>query len=128
MQLQQDLLQRTEHFGHKLYKHNFFSLPALFDDLHTKTINSCGTVKQNRKGMPKNFGHKMKLKRNVLKTKVKSNLTAIVQKDKQNVNILMNIHSPPLEGSFSDKHGKAVKLATLQDYNRHMGYVENHST
>jgi len=49
--------------GHKLYMDSFFSSTALFDDLYTKTISCCGTVRPNRKGMPKNFGHKMKLKR-----------------------------------------------------------------
>jgi len=34
-----------------------------------------------------------------------------------------NMHYPPLEGNFCDKHGTAVKTAMIQDYNRHMGYV-----
>jgi hypothetical protein len=41
-----------EHVGYKLYVDSFFSSSALFDDLHTKTINCCGTVWPNRKGMP----------------------------------------------------------------------------
>ena len=45
----------------------FFLSPALFDDLHAKAIKCCGTVRPNRKGIPKNFGHKMKLKRGNLK-------------------------------------------------------------
>jgi hypothetical protein len=49
------LTVRTEHVGHRLYVDNFFSSPALVDDLHTKTINCCGIVRPNRKGMPKNF-------------------------------------------------------------------------
>jgi hypothetical protein len=97
------LAARIEHFGHQLYVGNSFSSPALFDDLHTKTVYCCGTVRPNRKGMPKNFGHKMKMKRVYLKTKVKSNLTAIEWKDKRNVNILTNMHSPPLEGNFCDE-------------------------
>jgi len=76
------LAARTEHVGHKLYMDNFFSFPVLVDDLHTKTINCCGTVRPNRKGMPRNFGHKMKMKRGDLQIKVKGNLTAIVWKDK----------------------------------------------
>jgi len=65
----------------------------------------------------------MKLKRGDPKTKMKGNLTAIVCKDKWNVNILKNFHSPPLEGNFCDEHGKAMKPAVIQDCNRHMGYV-----
>jgi len=61
---------RIEHLGH-MYMGSFFSSPLLFRDLHTKTVYCCGTVRPNRKGMPKNFGRKMKLKRVYLKTKVK---------------------------------------------------------
>jgi len=39
------LAARTEHVGHKLYMGSFLSSPALFDELHTKTINCCGTVR-----------------------------------------------------------------------------------
>jgi hypothetical protein len=58
-----------------------------------------------------------------LQTKVKGNLTAMGWKDK-NVNTLTSMHSIPLEGNFCDKQGKAVKPATVQDYNRHKGYVK----
>jgi len=51
------------------------------------------------------------------KTKMRSNLTAIVWKDTCSVNILMNMHS--LEGNFCNEHVKAVKLATVQDCKRH---------
>jgi hypothetical protein len=70
---------------------SFFSPPALFYNLHTKTIHCCGTDRQNIKGMLSNSGHNMTLKRGALKTKVKGNLTAIVWKDKQNVHILTYI-------------------------------------
>jgi len=96
------LAARIEHVGHKLYIDNFVSSP-LCDDLHTKTVNCYGTGRPNRKGMLKNFGHIMKVKSGDLKTKLKGNLRAIVWKDKQNVNILTKMHSPPLEGNFGDE-------------------------
>jgi len=49
------LAARIVHLGHKLYMGNFFSSPALFGNLHNKTVYCCGTVRPNRKGMPKNF-------------------------------------------------------------------------
>ena len=55
---------------------------------------------------------------------MKGNLTALVGKDKGNINILMNMHSPPLEGNFCDEHGRAVKPATIQDSNRQVGCVD----
>lgn len=110
------LAARIEHVGHKLYMDYFFSPPTLFDNLHCKTRNGCGTVRPNRKGMLKNFGHQMKLKSGDLKTKVKSSLTGIIWKDKRNVNIMMNMCSPPLDSNFCDEDGKAVKPATIQNY------------
>jgi len=70
--------------------------------------------------------NKIKLKRGNLKNKVKGNLTATVWKEKWNINVLTNTHSPLLEGNFCDGHRKAVKPAITQDYiyHRHMGYVE----
>jgi hypothetical protein len=44
-----------EHVKHKLYMNSFFSTPALFDNLHTKTIKCGGTVRPNRIGTPKNL-------------------------------------------------------------------------
>jgi hypothetical protein len=38
------------------------------------------------------------------------NLTAMIWKDKGNVNMLTNIH-PPAEGNFCDEHGNTLKPA-----------------
>lgn len=42
------LATRTENLKHKLYT-DFFPSPDLVDNLHTKTINCCDTVRQNPK-------------------------------------------------------------------------------
>ena len=52
------LTRRVEGLGHKLFMDNFFSSPRLFDDLDGHKINSCGTVRPNRKDMPRDFGAK----------------------------------------------------------------------
>jgi len=118
------LAARIEHVGHKLYMDNFVSSPALFDDLHTMTIKYCGTVRPNRTGMSKNFGHKIKMKRHDLETKLKGNLRAILWKDKQNVNVLTIMHSTPITGSFCDEQVKAMQLARIPAYTRNRGYVD----
>jgi hypothetical protein len=56
-----ELTAMIQNVLHKLYMDNLFSSPL--DNLHTKTINCCRTVWPNRKGMLKNFGHKINLKR-----------------------------------------------------------------
>jgi hypothetical protein len=38
--------------------------------------------------------------------------------------ILTNVHKPQIEGNFSDEHEKAKTLVTAEDYNCHMGYVD----
>jgi len=97
------------------YTWNFLSSPALFDDLHNQTIHCCGIVTQNRKAMPKNFGHKMKLMRGDLNSDIECNLIAKVWKNRWSVNTQTNMHYPPLQGNFCDKHGTAVKPAIIQD-------------
>ena len=77
-----ELTEMIEHVGHKLYMDSFFSSPVLFDDFCNMTINCCGTLRPNRKGMPKNLDIQMRLKLGDKKTKVRRNLTATVWKDK----------------------------------------------
>lgn len=33
------------------------------------------------------------------------------------------MHYPPANGNFFDEHGKALKTEMLQDYSRHMRYI-----
>jgi hypothetical protein len=118
------LTARIKNLGHKLYMDNVFSSPDLFDDLHMKAINCCGTVRPNQKGITSDFGRKLRLKQGDIKTRVKGDLTTTVWKDKRNVKMLTNMHRPPVEGNFCNEYGNAMKPATVQDYNRHMGYVD----
>jgi hypothetical protein len=41
------LTSRIENVEHKLYIYNLFSSPDLFDNLHSETMNCCGTVRPN---------------------------------------------------------------------------------
>jgi len=47
-----NLTSRDEGLGHKLFLVNFFSSPRLFEDLDRHKINSCRTVRLNKKDMP----------------------------------------------------------------------------
>jgi hypothetical protein len=68
-----------------------------------------------------NFGWKLKLKQGDIKTRVRGNLTATVWQDKQDVQILINMHCPPAEGNFCIEHGKAIKLPAVHGHNRYWG-------
>jgi hypothetical protein len=55
--------------------------------------------------MPRDFGKKLNFKWGDIRTRVRCDLTAIVWKDKQNVNMLTNMHHPPSEDHFCDGYG-----------------------
>jgi len=76
--------------------------------------------------MPKDLKPKtLRLKRGDIWVRTRGDLTAVTWKDKRDVCLLTNIHDPPREGNYHDEHGNAIKPATVADYNRHMGHVDN---
>ena len=56
--------------------------------------------------------------------KTRGDLTAIQWMDKRDVCMLINIHDLPQEGNFLDEQGNAIKPENVEDYNRHMCYVD----
>jgi hypothetical protein len=99
------LTRRVEGVRHKMFMDNFFSSPALFDDLSTIKINCCGIVRPNCKYMPPDFGSKiMKLKKGDIRVRTRADLTALVSKGKREVYILTNMHQPPTEINFCDEY------------------------
>jgi len=104
---------------------NYFTSPALFDDLFQRKINVCGTVRHDRRGMPRDIGPKsLKMKRGDIATRVRGTLRAVRWKDKWGVYILTNMHAPPVEGNFTDESGQAIKPRVVEYYNTHMGFVD----
>jgi hypothetical protein len=62
---------------------NLFASPDLFDDLYTRGVISCGTVRQNHKEMPRGFDSKtLKLKWGDIHHRMRGNLTVVVLKDR----------------------------------------------
>jgi len=57
-------------------------------------------------------------------TQVSGTLRAVRWKDRRDVYILMNMHTPPVEGNFTDKSGQAIRPRVVDDYNAYMGVVE----
>ena len=69
-----ELVRRVEGLGHKLYMDSYLSLPALFDDLFGRKINCCGTVRNDRRGMPKDISSwTIKTKKGDIITRVRGN-------------------------------------------------------
>ena len=38
--------------------------------------------------------------------------------------ILTNMHTPPVEGNFTQESGQAIKPRVVEDYNAYMGFVD----
>jgi hypothetical protein len=111
--------------GHKIFMDNYFTLPALFDDLFQRKINGCGTVRYDRRGMTRYTGPKsLKIKSGDIATQVRGTLRAVHWKDKQDVYLLTNMHAPPIEGNFTYESGQAIKPHVAEDYIAYMGFVD----
>jgi hypothetical protein len=52
------VIRRVEGMGHKIFMGNYFTSPALFDDLFQRKINARGTVRHERRGIPRDSGLK----------------------------------------------------------------------
>jgi len=120
------LTSRVEGLGYKIFMDNFFSSPELFDDLGRHKINSCRTVRPNKKDMPRDFEPKqLKLKRGNVRMRTRGGLTALVWEDRREVYMLTDMDPPPAEGNFCDDSNRPVKPHIMERYNQHMGYINN---
>ena len=58
------VIRRVKGLGHKIFMDNYFTLPAVFDDLFQQKTNACGIVRHDRRGIPRDIGPKsVKMKR-----------------------------------------------------------------
>ena len=64
------------------------------------------------------------MKRGDIVTRVRGNLRAVRWKDRRDVYILTNMHSPPVEGNFTDDSGHAINPRVVEDYNAYMEFVD----
>ena len=78
---------------HKIFMDNFVWSPRRFGDLDRRKINSWGSVRPNRKDMPRDFGPKqLKLKRGEVRVRTRGGLTALVWKERRDVYMLIWTH------------------------------------
>jgi hypothetical protein len=89
MMRESNLLQK----GYCLYIDNWYSSPHLYNKLYKLKTNVCGTVRINRKGMPKTLESK-KLKQGEATILQSKNIFVIKWKDKKDVTMLSTMHNP----------------------------------
>ncbi|XP_071479178.1 piggyBac transposable element-derived protein 4-like [Diadema antillarum] len=113
--------------GYRLFMDNWYTSPALFTELFKRKTHACGTVRMNRKGIPKDLKPNRKLKRGESFFKRCKELLVMLWHDKRDVTMLSTIHS----SSFSDTQkrdrvtGEPIqKPDIVLDYNSYMGGVD----
>ena len=117
---------RVKDLRHKIFVDNFFSSPRLFYDLDRHKINSCGTVRSNRKDMPRDFGRKQqKLKRGDVRVGTRGGLTGLIWKNRREGYVLTNMNPALAEGNFCDYCNCPMKPNIVEQYNRHVGYIDS---
>jgi hypothetical protein len=108
-----DLCKRVEEVGYKLYMDVFLS-PDLFQNLIMKKTSSCRTVRPNHMGLPQGLHSiRLGLEWGDIWVSVQGDLAALVRKDKQDIQMLMDIHNPPADDNFCNIYGNSIKLATM---------------
>lgn len=109
--------------GYCLYIDNYYSSPSLSDLLCTKLTDCVGTVRMNRKEMPKNVKD-AKLKKGEIACAFRRKTMALKWKDKRDVGILSSIHDNAMVQVKSRRGRAGIKPQAIADYNANMGGVD----
>ena len=125
------VLQLTQPFRNKNYRvycDNFFSSPALFDELLQNGLYACGTVRSDRIEYPPELKG-LRLERGSHAFRQRGCLSAIVWQDKRQVCVLSTLTTPSdyVHIQRREKNGSQTKLTcptAIATYNQHMAGVD----
>ena len=115
-----DLAEPYFNKGHRLFMDNFYSSPALYQELYGKKTLACGTVRQDRKGMPealmtKNTSGYARGQSTFLKYE---SVTLVRWKDKRDVFALSTFHGNTCDDELPHKP------EMIETYNQFMNGVD----
>jgi hypothetical protein len=120
--------------GYTLYLDNWYSSPNLFLELNRRKTNVLGTVRSNRRNMPKDLVN-IKLKKGEVATQSSRGLLALKWKDKKDVYFLSSKHKNANMTDTGKKQRKkkggeqeenVIKPKCILEYNKGMGGVDRH--
>ncbi|KAK6166969.1 hypothetical protein SNE40_022156 [Patella caerulea] len=111
--------------GYCINMDNFFSSPALYDELCARNNDAVGTIRPNRKGLSKDF-LKQKLRNGEIKAVYSEKLMLLKWRDKKDVHMLSTIHDARTKQVARADPDKppVVKPQVCCDYNDTMGGVD----
>jgi hypothetical protein len=124
------LTHNYQHRNHILYLDRGFTSPSLLDELLRRGIRCCGTVRKNRKDLPKDLiSTASQLQDQEYTYRQRGELGAIVWKDRRLV-YLLTTHTSPSNTSTvqrSSNEGSTIErsvLTAVVDYNQHKSGVD----
>lgn len=111
-----------------VYCDNFFTSPALFDELLQCGLYACGTVRMDGRGFPADLKG-LRLERGCHEFRQRGNLSAVVWQDKHQVCTLSTIHNPaetaPIRRKEKDGTQTTLRCPTaIISYNQNMAGVD----
>ena len=131
------LVSNLENKYHHLYMDNFYCDPYLFQELETKKVLACGTIRCNRKGFPKDLvitkAMEKRMNRGDFTWRCSGNLVAHAWFDNHPVYLITTIHPPESIGAPCTIQRKSGTGGALQeipcppaeiDYTNYMGGVD----
>lgn len=124
------LTQSLKGLGCEMYFDNFFNSPRLQNLLSQRDIMACGTVRQNKKNMPKGFPTDKEMKRGDISTFSCDGMSCVKWMDNKAVFMLSNFISPvPTKTALRRSAGTTQKAeircpVIVSTYNKWMGGVD----
>jgi hypothetical protein len=116
--------------GHHVYVDNFFSSPALFQELRNNQTGACGTLRTNRQGVPPTVKQAKLSKDAPLFVHRDNELLYISWLDKRQVNLLTTVHNgntfvKQVRSKFHANYVRNVECPmSVQLYTNYMGGVD----
>ncbi|KAJ8405604.1 hypothetical protein AAFF_G00315840 [Aldrovandia affinis] len=123
----------TPYYGSHLsiFMDNFYSGVELFEEMKGHGLDACGTVRANRKGLPKDkmLTKQATLDKHKFRVAQKNDLTLCVWQDTKVVMVLSNYHDPTEKGSVRRRRQGGTQTAVvvpacLSDYQKYMKGVD----
>ena len=120
-----DLLQHYLQKGHRVYFDNYYTSVQLVMDLAAQQTFSCGTIRSDRKGLPKGFKGGKLQKGDTLFWQ-NDGVTAVTWQDKRTVHAISSIHGSHMV-EIPQRRGEAEpvrKPQLIAEYNVNMNGVD----
>ena len=117
------LAERLLKQGYLITMDNYYSSPELFDFLNEMETDAVGTVRSNRKGLPKEVVEK-KMKKGEVAASYRKKLMALKWRDKRDICMLSSVHDAEMQTVPVRGGGTKDKPIVCVEYNDAMGGVD----